>query len=502
MKNLLQYLPKITACFYILLFVYAAISKTLDFENFQVQLAQSPLVSAYAGFISYSVIVIELIIAVMLMMKGLRKTGLYMSFGIMVSFTVYIYLILNYSDFVPCSCGGILEKMSWNQHLIFNIACVVLSCMALFFKTNGKVLENWKAIIFRTLLLALLSSGVVVLLFFTSEHIIKKENNFTRRFPHHVIREDLSYDLKVNSYYFAGAVDDTVYLGNTTSPFLLTKIDDHLTNTKTTYINPNKKLNFRAPKISISGQSFYLTDGYVPVLFKGLLHDPKGDAHQISSDIPFFDQIRMIDATKMVIRTQSSISNENILGLADLSSSAGIRLKDDALDKQTDGIFDTDGQILYDDYEKSIYYFYYYKNEILKFDLELNRIGRQKTISQNASNTPEIRTLKDGTKKIGVPSLPSDQNMIAHKGMVLSQSNLMGKFEPASQWSKNHIIDIYDLRKYEYWGSFYLPNPKKEKLHQMLIHKNHLYVLIGKKIVKYRIAQTLLDQFNQGTPKT
>ena len=92
--------------------------------------------------------------------------------------------------------------------------------------------------------------------------------------------------------------------------------------------------------------------------------------------------------------------------------------------------------------------------------------------------------------------------MIAYKGLVLTESNLMGKFEQASQWRKNNIIDVYDLRKNEYWGSFYVPNPKKEKLHQMLIHKNHLYVLIGKKIVKYRIAQTLLDQFNQGKPKT
>ena len=47
---------------YIMLFVYAAVSKLLDFENFQVQLGQSPLLSAYAGFISYAVPVIELFI--------------------------------------------------------------------------------------------------------------------------------------------------------------------------------------------------------------------------------------------------------------------------------------------------------------------------------------------------------------------------------------------------------------------------------------------------------
>lgn len=501
MKNILKYLPKAAACFFIVLFVYAAISKALDFENFQVQLAQSPLVSAYAGFISYSVIVIELIIAGLLLSERTRKIGLYLSLGMMVSFSIYIYLILNYSDFIPCSCGGILEKMSWNQHLLFNLGCVIL-CIISLYANNGLINHSRKLISINIGVISIFSAGIVIFLFLTSEHIIKKENNFIRRFPHHVIREDVIYDLKVNSYYFAGAVDDTVYLGNTTSPFLLTKIDEKLNSTKTTYINPNKKLKYSAPKITVSGQSFYLTDGYVPVIFRGLIHDPKGYAYQITSETPFFDQIKIIDSSTMVVRSQSSINSENILGLIKLSSPADIILKDDALEKQEDGIFDTDGQILYDDSEKSIYYFYYYKNEIVKFDTELNRIGRQKTIAQNTSHTPEIHTLKDGTKKIGVPSLPSNQNMIAYNGLVLTESNLMGKFEQSSQWRKNNIIDVYDLRKNEYWGSFYVPNPKKEKLHQMLIHKNHLYVLIGKKIVKYRIAQTLLDQFNQGKPKT
>ena len=48
-------------CFlYIILFTYAAISKLIDFENFQTQLSQSPLLSAYAASISFLVIFAEL----------------------------------------------------------------------------------------------------------------------------------------------------------------------------------------------------------------------------------------------------------------------------------------------------------------------------------------------------------------------------------------------------------------------------------------------------------
>ena len=47
---------------YILLFVYAAVSKLLDFENFQVQLGQSPLLSAFAGWVAWIVPIVEIII--------------------------------------------------------------------------------------------------------------------------------------------------------------------------------------------------------------------------------------------------------------------------------------------------------------------------------------------------------------------------------------------------------------------------------------------------------
>ena len=112
---------------YILLFVYAAVSKLMDFSNFQVQIAQSPLLTAYAGFISITVILLELLIALLLAVVKTRIIGLYISFTLMLLFSIYIYLILNYSPFVPCSCGGILENMGWTEHLIFNLVFTLLA---------------------------------------------------------------------------------------------------------------------------------------------------------------------------------------------------------------------------------------------------------------------------------------------------------------------------------------------------------------------------------------
>lgn len=110
---------EIIALLYVLLFVYAAVSKILDFENFQVQLGQSPLLSAFARWVAFGVPFLELFIVVLLVLPKWRLTGFYFAFSLMVLFSTYIIVILNFSSFVPCSCGGILEDMSWTQHLIF-----------------------------------------------------------------------------------------------------------------------------------------------------------------------------------------------------------------------------------------------------------------------------------------------------------------------------------------------------------------------------------------------
>ena len=106
---------------FILLFVFASISKLLEFNDFQTQLGQSPLLGAFAIPISYSVIALELITSVLLAFEKTRKWGLYLAYMLMVMFTTYIVIILNFTSFTPCSCGGVLESLGWTEHLIFNI---------------------------------------------------------------------------------------------------------------------------------------------------------------------------------------------------------------------------------------------------------------------------------------------------------------------------------------------------------------------------------------------
>lgn len=127
---------------FVLLFLYAATSKLIEYDKFQLQMSKSPIITDYASILVWMVPVLEIIISIMLLIDRFRMLGLYLAFGLMLMFTFYIYAILNYSDSIPCSCGGVLEKMTWDQHLIFNIVFVILGIIGILLSnknTNKKV---------------------------------------------------------------------------------------------------------------------------------------------------------------------------------------------------------------------------------------------------------------------------------------------------------------------------------------------------------------------------
>ena len=118
---------EILAFLLILLFLYASTNKILDYQKFSIQIGQSPLLTGFGGIIPWLVITIEWMVSVALFIPRLRLYGFFASFCLMVMFTAYIVSILHFSTFIPCSCGGVLEKLSWNAHLIFNIGFVGVS---------------------------------------------------------------------------------------------------------------------------------------------------------------------------------------------------------------------------------------------------------------------------------------------------------------------------------------------------------------------------------------
>ncbi len=494
MKKHVQILILLSSYSYAFLFYYASLSKLLDFENFQVQLAQSPLLSAYAGIISYLIIIVELIISILLFTSKYRLIGLYGSLFLMTSFSVYIYIILNYSDFIPCSCGGILEKLGWNEHFIFNICFAIIGIIGIFLVEKTKKLNN-KKIIVRMISVILMGISIISFLFINSENIIKKENNFIRRYPHHPVIEDRSLDLGVNSYYFAGIDKNEVYLGNNTSPLTLISIDKNFTGIKRHIIKLNGQIPiFKNIQLQIKSPYYYVYDGSVPIIYRGKIGET--DAKIVSYQDAYFNRLQVLDSTRFVIRTQSSKSKKQVLGILNIRDFSKLKLHEDFLSKKQKNIFDVDGKLISDD--ENIYFIYYYKNGILKTDYDLKKIEYQKTIDTTQTSHILVKTMSNGHHKMYAPPQMVNEKATVFRGFLFNQSNLIGKYENRKQWRKNSIVDVYDTNNKKYWGSLYIQHRGKDKLSQMLISNHYMYVLIGHEIVRYRLAQTVLDQLKTG----
>jgi len=135
---------EIIGALFILLFIYAAVSKVKDFEKFEVQLGKSPLVNPFVSQIAWGVPILEISIALMLIIKRTQFIALYMAFTLMVVFSAYIIAILKFSSYIPCSCGGIIENMTWTQHLYFNTLFIMLGIIGvlLYSKKNKELIGH------------------------------------------------------------------------------------------------------------------------------------------------------------------------------------------------------------------------------------------------------------------------------------------------------------------------------------------------------------------------
>jgi hypothetical protein len=118
--------------------MYTALSKLSAYDNFTAQLSKSPFITSYSNSIAWSIPAGEIIISLLLVLKRTRLLGLYASFLLMSLFTAYLIIMLNFSYYIPCSCGGVLQYLSWNEHIVFNAFFIVIAGAGVLLKENAE----------------------------------------------------------------------------------------------------------------------------------------------------------------------------------------------------------------------------------------------------------------------------------------------------------------------------------------------------------------------------
>jgi len=112
------------------MFFYAGFSKMLDFEGFQVSMRRQPFHSGLMAVFIWILPPLEIVIGISLFIPKYIKIGFCTATIVMAMFTIYSLAILfGFFKNVPCSCGGIIQHLSWQQHLIFNSTFLFLALL-------------------------------------------------------------------------------------------------------------------------------------------------------------------------------------------------------------------------------------------------------------------------------------------------------------------------------------------------------------------------------------
>lgn len=135
MKNIISLICRL---FLILVFGYTAYHKLFDINGFEETLLKSTLIDEnQIIYILYALPTIEIITVMLLLIKN-NIYGLYLSLFLMLMFTAYLVALNNFSFYKGCSCGGIFNELSYQNHIIVNIILIIFSVTSiLFFKKHS-----------------------------------------------------------------------------------------------------------------------------------------------------------------------------------------------------------------------------------------------------------------------------------------------------------------------------------------------------------------------------
>ncbi|HUN01249.1 MAG TPA: hypothetical protein PLS00_00225 [Niabella sp.] len=110
----------------LLTFCYTALSKLKEYETFTFIIGKSPLLAGIPNIVGVLLLTLEIIVVIMLFISSVRLKGLYLSLILLCAFILYISYMLIFAFDLPCSCGGVLDSLSWKQHLLLNFVLILI----------------------------------------------------------------------------------------------------------------------------------------------------------------------------------------------------------------------------------------------------------------------------------------------------------------------------------------------------------------------------------------
>lgn len=138
-----QLLSDLIALMFIVLFVYAGWIKLLDHHMFRNQLTAFDYINSFAGFLAWAVPLIHLGLALLFIWPSMRLWALGGTFILLLTYSIYIILILYRGVNVPCACSGLFKFTSWIEQLVMNCVFLAGASTGIIFETNPKQRQSF-----------------------------------------------------------------------------------------------------------------------------------------------------------------------------------------------------------------------------------------------------------------------------------------------------------------------------------------------------------------------
>lgn len=291
--------------------------------------------------------------------------------------------------------------------------------------------------------------------------------------------------IRFNSYYLAGISGKRILLGNYTAPLHLLQIDTAFTDTISVelHLEDSEKLSATA-RLKIEDSLFYIIDGSIPVIFRGRIGE--WNAERFMYDSVFFRTAIPVLANSFAFLAIGK-AQENVLGIL-RNESPHVTVFDTYLEKQIDGIFCTDGQLLRSRDPDYIVYVYRFRNDYLLLNNNMDIIAKLKTIDPiDRVRIKPYKVSSDNSIMLASPSNYVNQNASVYKGYLFVHSNIRARNDKAKDFLGAATIDVYDLQKPGYAYSFYLPSFQGKKPKDFIVLRNMIVALYDRHVIKYSL---------------
>lgn len=348
---------------------------------------------------------------------------------------------------------------------------------------------GWIKIFRRVFLCALLSVLIVSFLFFLSR-AETRENGFSRTFEN-VLKKDTPPTLALGykGYYFAGNTNQGIYLSFYQAPAHILKLNLALNDTLHHNLNLNIPrdivFNISSSTTTVDLPFVYLADGTTGSVLKT---DFKNVSQKnIMLPDSYFTSFLPITENRFLLRNYDPTIKQNVLELKgqnpDTESPKYI------LEKQIDGIFCTDGMLLFSKDSRLILYVYYYRNQYLIFDQELKLLYERNTIDTISQAQLKVASLPNRNQQtLSGPSKVVNRKSCISNGKLYINSALKADNESAFDYAGNSVVDVYDLTNGDYSYSFYVPKYQGETFDDFQVVNDTLVALFEDTLLSFPLV--------------